>query len=169
MLVHTCEYTAHTQAHTPPALAHPRSLATLPGGAPLPHACALLVPLSQLGGASGGRPSLDSCAAPSPSPGAGCAEGHSGPGQRQLLRETPGPCPGGVLLPVQALVKVAGPQLSPFPVKRQSQARPDRAGHAWEALRGVGSCRATREPGAVGTEPMGERVSSANHTSAPSG
>lgn len=169
MLVHTCEYTAHTQAHTLPDLAHPQSLTTLSGGVPLPHAHALLVPLSQLGGTSGGWPRLDSCTAPRPSPRAGCAEGHSGPGQRQLLKEIPGPCPGGVLLPVQALVKVAGPQLSPFPVKRQSQARPDRAGHAWEALCGIGSCRTTREPRVVGTEPAGERVSSANHTSTPSG
>ena len=83
-------------------------------------------------------------------------------------QETHSLCPGGMLLPVQALVKVAGPQLSPFPVKRQSQACPDRAGHAWEAPLGVGSCRATHEPGVVGTEPTGEQASSADHTSAPS-
>lgn len=81
-------------------------------------------------------------------------------------QETHGPCPGGMLLPIQALVKVAGPQLSPFPVKRQSQACPDRAGHAWEAPLGVGSCRATRQPGVIGTDPTGKRVSSATHTSA---
>ena len=152
----------HPGSHTRiPALAHPWSLSALSGGVPLYHARALLVPLSQLGGTSGGRPSLDSSTAPSPSPRAGCTEGHSGPGRRQLLRK--------LTAPVQALVKVAGPQLSPFPVKRQSQACPDRAGHAWEAPFGVGSCRATREPGVVGTEPRGERASSAAHTSAPAG
>lgn len=82
---------------------------------------------------------------------------------------TQGPCPGGRLLPVQALVKAAGPQFSSFPVKRQTQARPDRASRAWEAPLGAGSCRATREPGVEGTEPMGEGVASADHTSAPSG
>lgn len=152
--LHTPRFThsqpLHTRGHSPPCPAE--SLC------PMPMLC---LSLSQLGGASGGQPSLDSCADPSPSPRAGCAEGHSGPGRRQLLEETPGPCPGGLLLPVQALVKVAGPQLSPFPVKRQSQARPDRAGHAWEALHGIGSCRAACEPGVVGTEPTGEWVSSA--------
>lgn len=87
----THECTAHTQDHTLGSQPlHTRAHSpshTLSGGFPLHHARALLVPLSQLGGTFGGRPK--------PSPRPGCAEGHSGPGQRQLLRKLMAPVQEG--------------------------------------------------------------------------
>ena len=87
----THECTAHIQAHTLGSQPlHTRAHSpshTLSGGFPLHHARALLVPLSQLGGTFGGRPK--------PSPRPGCAEGHSGPGQRQLLRKLMAPVQEG--------------------------------------------------------------------------